>query len=248
MHDAKALLDRFLGGSSGGATSSGGGAGQFDVKAFLSGKGGLVTGAVGGGLAGLLLGGKKTPRKLAGTALKAGGVALVGGLAYKAWRDWQAGKAAPEAANASAPATPALEALPPPEGTAFLPAGSAAQDDLSESLMRAMIAAAKADGHVDDAERRRIAENLDILALEPSQRAFLEAELRKPLDVGEVADAARCPEHAAEIYTASLLAIDPTGPAERGYLAMLAARLKLDPELVAHLEATATESTQREAA
>lgn len=245
MHDAKALLDRFLGGPSSGSASSGADAGQFDVRSLLSGKGGLVTGALGGGLAGLLLGGKKTPRKLAGTALKAGGVALVGGLAYKAWRDWQAGKVAHQAA---AKGTPALDALQGPEGTAFLPADSAAQDDLSESLMRAMIAAAKADGHVDDAERRRIAENLDILALEASQRAFIEAELRKPLDVGEVADAARCPEHAAEIYTASLLAIDPTGAAERGYLAMLAARLKLDPELIAHLEATATESTQREAA
>lgn len=251
MHDAKALLDRFIGEPSGNGVSAGASPAQFDVGRLLSGKGGLVAGALGGGLAGLLMGGAKKPRKLAGTALKAGGIALVGGIAYKAWRDWQSGKAAPQGvANAHAPASAAsaVDVLPAPAGTPFLPDDRAAQDGLSESLIRAMIAAAKADGHVDEAERRRIAEHLDILALEPSQRAFIEAELQKPLDVAEVADAAKGPEHAAEIYTASLLAIDPNGPAERGYLAMLAARLKLDRELVAHLEATAIEDGERAAA
>jgi uncharacterized membrane protein YebE (DUF533 family) len=63
-------------------------------------------------------------------------------------------------------------------------------------------------------------------------------ELRKPLDVDAVARAAQSPEEAAEIYTVSLLAIDVDNPAERGYLAMLAARLKLDDKLVEHLHAT----------
>ena len=40
--------------------------------------------------------------------------------------------------------------------------------------------------------------------------------------------ATRTPEEAAEIYTVSLLAIDVDNPAERGYLAMLAARLNLE--------------------
>jgi hypothetical protein len=46
------------------------------------------------------------------------------------------------------------------------------------------------------------------------------------------------PEEAAEAYTASRLAIDIYNAAERGYLAMLAARLKLDDALVAHLQQT----------
>ena len=45
--------------------------------------------------------------------------------------------------------------------------------------------------------------------------------------------------NATEIYAASLLAIDPDGAAEQGYLALLAARLHLDPGLVDHLHARA---------
>ncbi len=40
------------------------------------------------------------------------------------------------------------------------------------------------------------------------------------------------PEVAAEIYTASLLAVQVDSPGERAYLAMLAARLRLPDELV----------------
>jgi uncharacterized membrane protein YebE (DUF533 family) len=37
------------------------------------------------------------------------------------------------------------------------------------------------------------------------------------------------------------MAADPSKPAEKGYLAMLAARLKLEPGLVEHLHANAAE-------
>lgn len=257
MNNAKDLLDSFLGqsglggqqspqaGGTPAASSLGGGldavknaAGSMDLQGLLSGKSGLLVGAAGGGLAGLLLGGKKS-RKMAGTALKVGGVALVGGLAYKAWRDWQENKT-PAAAPAPASAAPAPVALPAPEGTPFLPDGADAQNDLSRDLIRAMIAAAKADGHIDEQERQRIGAQLDALDLSDDHRAFVKAELAKPLDVGEVASSATSPERAAEIYAASLLAIDPEGAAEKGYLAMLAARLNLDPDLVAHLHANAS--------
>lgn len=252
MNDARALLDRFLGQVQGGdgasspqAGDAGGAlgavqqaAGQFDLQGMLQGKGGILAGAAAGGLAGLLLGGKKS-RKMAGTALKVGGVALVGGLAYKAWRDWQENKT--PAAPHSAPASPPQ--LPSPAGTVFLPDARADQEDLSLALIRAMIAAAKADGHIDEAERGRIATQLNAVDLDSDQRAFIEAELAKPLDVGAVAAGATSPERAAEIYAASLLAIDPSGAAEKGYLAMLAARMDLDPKLVEHLHANAAEMT-----
>ncbi|MEM9224480.1 MAG: tellurite resistance TerB family protein [Pseudomonadota bacterium] len=246
MSSARSLLDQFLGqvsgaqgsavgGASDGGSQGAGAGGGLDLQGLLQGKGGLITGAAVGGLAGLLLGGKKTPRKIAGNVLKVGGIALVGGLAYKAYRDWQATKSAP------APAAPSAEpvALPSPEGTPFLPAASDAQEELSTTLIRAMIAAAKADGHVNDEERQRIGAQLEGLELDASDRAFIAAELEKPLDVASVAKSATTPELAAEIYAASLLAVDPEGPAEKGYLAMLAARLQLDPDLVAHLHANA---------
>lgn len=206
--------------------------GGANLGQMLQGKGGLAAGAAAGGLVGLLLGGKQG-RKIAGTALQVGGAAAVGGLAYKAWRDWQANRPAAPAPQET------VAALPAAEGTAFLPADTAARDDLSLRLVRAMVAAAKADGHVTDEERARISGQFQALGLGDEARATLEAELARPLDIGEIAGLARTPEEAAEVYVASLLVVDPEGPAEKGYLAMLAARLQLDPGLVSHLHANA---------
>ncbi len=92
-----------------------------------------------------------------GTGLKVGGAALIGGLAYQAYNDWKNGKD-PKAA--------APEALPAPDGTAFLPADETAAQALSVKLVQAMVAAAKADGHVTPDERARIDEALGRVGLE----------------------------------------------------------------------------------
>lgn len=236
MFDAKRLLDQFIGTSSG-AKAPGGGAPGQDWSKMLEGKGGLATGAVAGGLATYLLAGKK-PKKLAKNALKVGGMAVIGGLAYKAWRDYQAGQS-PQATAAGAPA--ALEAA---ADERFLPQSASEEDRLGRALLRAMIAAAKADGHVDAEEQRRIFGHVERLELDNDDKAFVFEELSKPLDVNAVAQGATSPEQAAEIYAASLLAIDPDGPAEKGYLAMLAARLQLPAELVAHLHAGVEAATE----
>jgi len=239
MNDAKSLLNQFFGQIQGDQAAQGNrgqvasgdpgqGTGGVDLQSLLSGKGGLATGALAGGVAGLLLGGKK-PRKLAKSALKMGGVALVGGLAYKAWRDWQANKPPVPAAE--------LEAETPPAGTPFLPAADAEQQDLSRAVIRSMIAAAKVDGHVTIEEQNRIATHLTTLGLAEEHRTFIEDELAAPLDIDAVVRGANGPEQAAEIYVAALLVVDPDAPAERGYLAMLAARLGLEPGLIEHLHA-----------
>ena len=144
MFDPKALLDQVLGGV--GPDGQRKGMSPEMVK-------GLAGGAALGGLAGILLGGKGA-KKLAKTALKVGGTAALAGLAYKAYNDWQAAK------SGSAP-TPGNDRPPPAEGTAFLPAIPKARDDLSLSLLRAMIAAAKADGHIDGKEQQAIFAKLD---------------------------------------------------------------------------------------
>ena len=51
-----------------------------------------LKGAAVGGLAGLLLGSKQG-RELGGSALQMGGLAVLGGLAYKAWQNWEQQKA-----------------------------------------------------------------------------------------------------------------------------------------------------------
>ena len=85
-------------------------------------------------------------------------------------------------------------------------------------------------------EQARVFAEMDKLTLSADDKAFVMDELRAKLDVDAVAGAATSPEMAAEIYAASLMAVRVDNAAERGYLAMLAARLKLDERLVAHLE------------
>ena len=228
MFDAKRLLDQFLvsqGGAQVGHAPDAPNAGPSNV-------GGLLGGALAGGLVGLVAG-TKTGRKLGKAAVGYGGSALLGGLAYKAWNDWRAGRGT----VVEQPAAAAIP-QPPPAGSAFLPAPGQ-ENDLNRSLVRAMIAAAKADGHIDGDEQQRIFRAVNDMQLGAEEKAFVMDELAGPADIAAVAAGATCPETAAEIYLASLFAIDPSGAAEREYLARLAAYLDLDPGLVQHLHANA---------
>jgi len=226
MIDAKQLLNQFFGNSAGTPTAGG-----------MTGTG-LAGGALAGGIAGLLAG-TKSGRKIGKKALTYGGTALLGGLAYKAWRDWQQGKEANTAPGAAA-------FVEPPMDSPFVPAAAEAHR-FNQALLRAMIGAAKADGRIDDLEQRRILQHLDTREVTQADRDFVHQELLEPLDVEAIVGSATCPETAAELYAASLMAIDPGRPAEQGYLAMLAARLELAPELVSHLHAT-VESAKSEVA
>lgn len=243
MKDLQRLLTGFLGQLQGEepaqrhANPLSGGAVPGGLSGGLSGGLGQLAGAAGvGGLAGLLMG-SKGGRKFMGKAATYGGLALLGGLAYKAYSDWQAGKA-----PASTAASTAVEPIPvPPADDRFLPRETpdeAGAEDLSLVLVRAMIAAAKADGHIDADEQQRLFAELGRLELTQAQKGLVMDELSKPLDMDAVVAGATTPERAAEIYCASLMAIDPDGAAERGYLSFLAGRLKLDPKLVEHLHAS----------
>ena len=233
MFDPQKLLDQFLGGQSrdgqaqGGASRSGSGFSPDMLK-------GLAGGAAAGGLVSILLG-SKGGKKLAGSALKLGGAAVLGGLAYRAWQNYQATKGA----QTTVPVESMKDITPRIEGTVFLPSASTERSELSLTLLRAMIAAAKADGHIDAAEQKRIFGKLDELDLDNEAKAFVIDELRKPLDIDAVVQGATSPERAVEIYAASVLAIDPDDPAEQAYLQMLASRLKLDPALKASVETEA---------
>src|SRR5690606_31563897 len=104
-----------------------------------------------GALAAVLLG-TGTGRQLTGTAVRLGGLAAIGGLAYKAYQNYKNGGQPASAGTAGEP-----ELLPPPAGTDFHPATAPqGEGEFALTLVRAMIAAAKADGHIDDEERKRI--------------------------------------------------------------------------------------------
>jgi uncharacterized membrane protein YebE (DUF533 family) len=109
----------------------------------------------------------------------------------------------------------------------------------SQAMLKAMIAAAKSDGHMDDRERDLVEAELHRLDADPAMRRWVDAELRRPVEPAEVAAAATTPEMAAEVYLATLLVVDDTTTMERAYLEELARRLQLPPALKADLEARA---------
>lgn len=196
-----------------------GGAGQ-GASPLGSLLGGAAGGALAAGALGLLLGNKKA-RKFGGKALTYGGLAALGVMAYKAYGNWQAQQAG--SAPAREPQT--VDRLPAPQAELH-----------SQAILKALVAAAKADGHVDAKERQLIEEQIGALANDPELLRWLDAELNKPLDPAEVARAASTPEMAAEMYIASVLMVDEEHFMERAYLEELARQLKLEPSLKAELE------------
>ncbi|NRP69698.1 Inner membrane protein YebE [Ensifer psoraleae] len=226
MFDAKKLLDQFLGSQVPGA--GGTVRDRADQVTRLAKDNPLATGAI----TAVLLG-TKSGRKLAGNAAVLGGLAAVAGLGYQAYKNYQAGKS-PAAEPASQP-TPEL--LPPPADSGFT-APAAVSNDFALILVRAMIAASRADGHIDETERAHIMGKLSVSGLSADAAAFLEEELANPVDLDAIVAAAKTEEQRVEIYTASRLAIEPESRSERGYLDLLAGRLGLADALVDHIEAT----------
>ena len=186
-----------------------------------------------GALVAVLLG-TRAGRQVTGTAVKVGGLAAVAGLAYKAWQNYKSGAEPTAEPGASQP-----ELLPPPADTGFDPVQAPqGEDEFALTLVRAMIAAAKADGHIDDEERSRIADRLRLAGIGQDAQQFLLGELERPLDLDAIVASAVTEAQRVELYTASRLAIDPDTRAERGYLDLLAGRLQLPDALVDHVEAT----------
>ena len=187
-----------------------------------------MTGAA-GLAAGMLLSGGGLG-KLAGNAVKLGAVAAVGGLAYNAWQNHQRN----QQGGAGGQVLPEDAFIPAPSDTH-------GQEELGKSLVRAMIAAAKADGRIDADEKEAIFEKLKTMPLSAEEKAWVFDELSTPLDINAVVARADTPAHAAEIYAASLVAISADTAAEQAYLEALAIKLKLEPALIAEIHRTAGE-------
>jgi uncharacterized membrane protein YebE (DUF533 family) len=224
------------------------------------------------GLAGLLFTRRKSGRGLSSNVAKLGGLAVIGGLAYKAWQNSKAGKPlldvqppqagapqpsgggtaaapAPQPAPGGSPtplpaAAPAAQAEPHtfhsldvPQGSSFHPVSYTEDDALL--FLRAMVAAASADGRVDEAERGRIVKGLTEAGIDAEATRWLDRELAAPADVEELAAGITNPEKAAQVYAAARVAIDPDTMQEREFLRQLAEALDLDQALKAQIDETA---------
>jgi uncharacterized membrane protein YebE (DUF533 family) len=232
MIDAKQLLEQVLG-SSGLQDAAGKGRELKSRLDGVSGSQGFAGGAVAGGLLGLLLGGKKL-RKLAGGAVGYGGAAVLGALALQAYQNYQRQQGG-GFASAGLP-----ETAQPPHALA-----GADGRPFELALVRAMVGAAKADGHIDAAEQRRLFAEVERLGLDAEAKAYVFDLLTKDVDLESLTNAVRTPEQGAELYLAARLAIDPDEPAERAYLDVLATRLRIPSELRTSLEQAAPEARIR---
>ena len=105
-------------------------------------------------------------------------------------------------------------------------------------ILQAMINAAKADGQIDAAEQQRILGKLEEAGANAAVQEFVRAEMARPLDLQALLREVPNPQMAAEVYAASLLAIEVDTPAERDYLPQLAQGLGLDEGAVQRLHLT----------
>ena len=203
-----------LGGLLGGLLRGGG-------SATASGGGGLgdLLGGLGGMLGGPQAGGS-TRARTGGTNYAA--LASLGMMAFQAYQAWQRSQAS--AAPQQIPQTANLLAGPEVE-------------EHSHAVLRALIAAAKADGEIDIREQQMINSEISKHTDDPQLQQWFESEIAKPLDANEVAEAANGdPAMAAEMYLVSVILVDDQQDAERNYLDELAATLQIDPQLQVHLE------------
>ncbi|MBA4300201.1 Uncharacterized membrane protein YebE, DUF533 family [Algoriphagus alkaliphilus] len=197
-----------------------------------SGLGGMLSGfgggALTGGAIGLMVGNKKA-RKVGAKVAKVGGLGALGVIAYKAYSNWQTQKLQ---TTHSEPRT--INLLPAPQ-----------VEQHSMAILKALIAASKADGHFDAKERQLLDQELNRYSNDLELRRWFESELNKPLDPADVASAGKTPEMAAEMYIASVLMVDEENFMERSYLEELARQLKIDPDLKGELEAQVRQPLNR---
>ena len=196
---------------------------ERDAALSSAGKGAAVAGVL------ALLLGTKTGRGVTGTGLKLGTLAALGSVAYKTYQDWvqkQGGQA---------------EAAPPTASPVALTTPQANQKSLV--LLKAIISAAKSDGHIDAAEQAKIEGLVAKLGLDGATAAIINEEVAKPLDPKAIADLSDSQATAAEIYLVSALVINDVNEQERAYLNQLAQFLNIPSDLALQFESQIKQAT-----
>jgi uncharacterized membrane protein YebE (DUF533 family) len=133
------------------------------------------------------------------------------------------------------PAPPGDRAAPPPPPGPVAGVQEATRQADAVLLIRAMIAAANADGVIDSQERGRIMDKLKAVDLSKEEHQFIVHELLVPQEMQRIVAAVRSPELARQVYAASLLTITVDTEAEQRYLSNLAEKLGLDAQTVNHI-------------
>jgi uncharacterized membrane protein YebE (DUF533 family) len=183
----------------------------------------MAAGGIGAILGGLLGGGGDSLKG----ALGGGALAMLAGLAFKALRD--AGAAPGGGGPLSKGDLPVGLRLP----------GNAQEEQVLEQtarlVLKGMINAAKADGQIDEKEVDRIAGKLHESGIDPDLKKWVMEEMRRPIDLDGLIREIPNQQVAAEVYAASLFAIEVDTQGEQRYLADFAARAGLNQRVTQEL-------------
>ena len=211
------------------ARMSNAGNGIQDLLGSLMGAGQSVTQRVGGdnlaaggigALLGTLMGGS---RSTTANALGGGMMGLLGMMAYKALTNSNAKSAAPAQSQAQVPAY--VQPMPQQQATD------------AEIILTAMIDAAKADGQVDADELNKIMSNLKSSGAGQEGVNYVIQKLQGPMETAKIVAAVKGrPELAAQVYSASLMAIKVDTDAEKKYLDKLAKAMGLNSNVIQNIE------------
>ena len=186
--------------------------------------------AVAGGLAALLLG-TSTGRSVTAGAVKLGGLAGLGGIAYKAFSNWQQNKPLMEG-------VPGLEHLtaPAPTGSGFH--ADDHSHDTAQLIVGAMVATASADGTIDPAQRATLLAQMQRAGLGSEERAFLDEAIAHPMSPAEIARSiAGNSQLASQVVAAASLVADPANAKEEEFLSSLSTELGMSGDLLSHIRA-----------
>ena len=169
-------------------------------------------------------------------AIKGGALAMLAGVAYKALTN--AGQGAqgvptageqPEFSGGDVPL-----GLRPPQN----PAERQALAHTAELVIKGMMNVAKADGQVSADEIQRIVGKLRESGMEGDAEAWIMAELRRPLDLDAFIAEIPNQEVAAQVYAASLLAVEVDTPQEKAYLTDFAKKAGIDGTVAQTIQRT----------
>lgn len=182
-------------------------------------------GAAAVGLLSMLLG-KSGNKGFGQSALELGSLAAIGSMAYSAWKKYQAeNNTNNQVISGQNFASPEMLSTPK-------------NNDNSQLIIKAMIAAAAADGRIEPAESNAIM--AEIGNTSPDVQAWIQQQINNPPTVQNIAlevngDIAL----ASQIYLASRIVCDDLDRKEIIYLHDLAKALNLDDALVEKLESQA---------
>ncbi len=195
---------------------------QSSLPGSLGGLSELLGPSLLGGLAGALLTGKPL-RGLAGGALLAGG-----GLAL-----WNKYKSLIQANYSGAPGAQSRA-----DAGLFPPAAARPDEPIHSSpgeraarIVRALVFAAKSDGHIDDKEQAAIYENLKKLGIGAAAQQLVSQALTEPLDPELIAKGVSNEEEALEVFAISCAVVDIDHFMERSYLEALGSALRIPGDI-----------------